>query len=129
MVVFRGYHHAHLVSRDPDATAKWYVEALGAEILGRAEGKGSLNITTKVGEANLSVRGLRPNETVPDGEILPALGLHHFGLIVDDIEAATRQWVKSGGELLESTHIGSSGNIVAFVRGPENVMIEFLQPK
>ena len=83
----------------------------------------------KVGEANLSVRGLRPNETVPDGEIIPALGLHHFGLIVDDIEAATRQWVKSGGELLESTHIGSSGNIVAFVRGPENVMIEFLQPK
>jgi predicted enzyme related to lactoylglutathione lyase len=57
------------------------------------------------------------------------LSLHHFGLIVDDIEAATRQWVKSGGELLESTHIGSSGNIVAFVRGPENVMIEFLQPK
>jgi len=90
MGVVRGYHHAHLVSRDPEATANWYVKALGTEIKGRREGKGSLNITMKVGEVNLSVRGLRPNETVTDGEIPSALGLHHFGLIVDDIEAVTQ---------------------------------------
>lgn len=129
MVVFKSYHHAHLVSQDPEATAQWYVKALGAEITGQTEGKGSISITMKVGEVSLAVRGLRPNETVPDGGNYPALGIHHFGLIVDDIEAATQQWVEGGGELLEPPHTGTSGNIVAFVRGPENVMIEFLQPK
>jgi catechol 2,3-dioxygenase-like lactoylglutathione lyase family enzyme len=129
MAAVKGYHHAHLVSRDPEATAKWYVKALGAEITGRSEGRGSLNITMRVGEANLSVRGLRPNEAEPEGGDFSALGIHHLGLMVDDIEAATRQWAESGGEVLDSPHIGSSGNIVSFVRGPENVMIEFLQPK
>ena len=129
MVVFRGYHHAHLVSRDPEATANWYVKALGAEIKGRAEGKRSLNITLTAGEVNLSVRGLRPNETASENETLTSLGLHHFGLLVDDIEEAIQQWVEAGGELLQSSHVGSSGNLVAFVKGPENVMIELLQPR
>ncbi|MBT3350093.1 MAG: VOC family protein [Nitrospinaceae bacterium] len=128
-MVVKGYHHAHLVSENPETTAQWYVKALGGEITGQTEGKGSISITMKVGEVSLAVRGLRPNETTPEDNDFPALGIHHFGLIVDDIEGALQLWVDAGGEMLEPAHLGTSGNIVAFVRGPENVMIEFLQPK
>ncbi|MFC1491260.1 VOC family protein [Nitrospinota bacterium] len=128
MAVYGTYHHVHLVSRDPEAAAEWYVKALGAEISSRTESKGAVSVRLKVGDANLSVRGVRPEETASEGGDL-AIGLHHIGLMVDDIEAAIRQVVDNGGEMTDPPHTGTSGNTVAFVRCPENLHIEFLQPK
>ena len=129
MKVYGGYHHVHLVSRDPEAAAAWYEKALGAEITGRGQGKGSANVRIELGEAKISIRGLRAGEVPPDVDTAPLIGLHHIGLMVDDIEWATRSVAENGGKIVEAPHTGTSGNIVAHVECPEGVLIEFLQPK
>ena len=129
MKVYDTYHHVHLVSRDPEAAAAWYEKALGAEISGQGQGKSSLNVRIKLGEANISIRGLRDGEVAPAEDPPPLIGLHHIGLMVDDIEWATRSVAENGGKIIEAPHTGISGNIVAHVECPEGVMIEFLQPK
>lgn len=129
MAVLGTYHHVHLISREPDRTANWYVAALEGKIQHRAWSKDTINIRLKVGDANLSVRGIRPGDDVADPQNSRALGLHHLGLMVDDIEAAIRQVVENDGSLIEPIQTGSSGNLIAFVQGPDNVLIELLQPK
>jgi catechol 2,3-dioxygenase-like lactoylglutathione lyase family enzyme len=129
MAVYGGFHHVHLVSRDPEASAAWYQEALGAEVAGRSVKKNSLSITLTLGEARLSVRGLRAGEDPVPDETPAVLGINHIGLMVDDIEGAIKRVVDCGGGLTDPVHTGSSGNLVAFVQTPEGVAIEFLQPK
>lgn len=63
-----------------------------------------------------------------DSAGLAALGVHHLGPWVDGIEASIRQFVRAGGELVEPVSTGTTGNLAAFVRGPDGVLIEFLQP-
>ncbi|MBI1725484.1 MAG: VOC family protein [Candidatus Tectomicrobia bacterium] len=128
MAVTGTYHHVHLISHDPDAAADWYVRALGGQVQKRAEVKGARNVQLKVGESNFYIRGVRPGESVVSLSGRTALGVHHLGLWVDDIEASIRQYVQAGGELVEPVSTGTTGNIVAFVRGPDGVLIEFLQP-
>jgi len=129
MAVYGGFHHVHLVSRDPEATAAWWKKALDAEIAGRSEKSGSLSNTMMLGEAKLSVRGLRAGEEPPENESPAYLGINHIGLMVDDIEGAINSVIDCGGALIDPVHTGSSGNFVAFVKTPESVLIEFLQVK
>ena len=129
MKVYGSYHHVHLVSRDPEVAAAWYEKALGAEITGRGQGKGSAMVRIELGEAKVSIRGLREGEVAPDVDTPPLIGLNHIGLMVDDIEWATRSVADNGGKIIEAPPVGTSGNIVAHVECPEGVLIEFLQPK
>lgn len=129
MAVLGTYHHIHLISRDPDRTASWYVAALEGQIQHRAWSKETINIRLKLGDADLSVRGIRPGDEVTDPQTSRVLGLHHLGLMVDDIEAAIRQVMENGGKLIEPIQTGSSGNLIAFVQGPDDVLIELLQSK
>ena len=128
MAVTGAYHHVHILSRDPDATAAWYAGALGGVVGKRAEHKGGVNVQVKLGDSNFFIRGLRPGESAEPPGGRTAFGLHHLGVWVDDIEAAIKQFVAAGGELLDPVSTGMTGNLVAFVRGPEGVVFEFLQP-
>ena len=128
MAVTGAYHHVHILSRDPDASAAWYAKALGGRVVKRTEHKGGITIQVALGESNLSIRGLRPGESAePRGEG-QTFGVHHLGVWVDDIEETIKQFLQAGGELLDPVSIGMTGNLVAFVKGPDGVVFEFLQP-
>ncbi len=57
-------------------------------------------------------------------------GLEHFGLSVDDMNAAVAYIKSKGIKFLEEPRISlPSGNTVAFLMAPDNVMIELVQGK
>jgi len=128
MAVTGTYHHVHILSRDPDASAAWYARVLGGEVGQRSEFKGGINVQMKLGESSFFIRGLRPGESAePKGEG-QTFGIHHLGVWVDDIEETVKQFLQAGGELLDPVSTGMTGNLVAFVKGPDGVVFEFLQP-
>ncbi len=127
MAVTGNYHHVHLISSDPGATAEWYVKFLGGEIFRDEELRGARNVRVKLGESLLNIRGERSGESFADPNGKKPYGIAHFCLAVDDIEGMLQHVEASGGVISEPLFSLPSGNKAAFVTGPENVEIELIQ--
>ena len=121
------FHHLHLTSPDPIKTAEFYEKMFGANrVSARAMEGGRHAINLDLNGTAVLVMSQREGATVP-GE--PQSGLEHFGLRTDDITAAVAELRANGVEIVQDvTELGRGGNIkIAFVRGPENVLIELLE--
>jgi catechol 2,3-dioxygenase-like lactoylglutathione lyase family enzyme len=128
MSILGGFRHVHLISDDPKATADWYVKALGAEITGSEERRGSWNVTMRLGEADLRVRQTRETDNIGASNDGRSLGIHHFALTVDDLEGVIRGVEAAGGKLAEPVFTSASGNIIGYVLAPDDVLVELIQP-
>jgi len=124
------YHfdHVHVFCSDLNAMERWFVEGLGAERVARRESRGVPAIELKLGGARLLLRGAWPDENLasPGGR---RFGTDHFGLRVADVDAAIAELRRRGVTIdVEPWDISPTLRI-AFVKGPDNVRIELLQPK
>lgn len=129
MNVIESFHHVHLICADPVKTSQWYVSVLGAEITHEEKKHGAINIRLLIGDLNLFIRALRENEEFPLEQNHLQEGIHHIGLMVDDIQEMMKKTTENGAIEIEEIHTGTTGNWVAFIRTPEGVLIEFLQKK
>ena len=121
------FHHLHLTSPDPIKTAEFYEKMFGANRVSAREMEGGRHaINLDLNGTAVLVMSQREGATVP-GE--PQSGLEHFGLRTDDITAAVAELRGNGVEIVQDvTELGRGGNLkIAFVRGPENVLIELLE--
>jgi catechol 2,3-dioxygenase-like lactoylglutathione lyase family enzyme len=124
------YHHVHLISADPRATAEWYVEFLGGEIFRDEELRGARNVRVMLGECMLNVRGVRETDNIePSATGKQRLGIDHFCFQVDDIDALLEAFTAKGGEISTPLFELPSGNRAAFVTGPDGVDMELIQVK
>jgi catechol 2,3-dioxygenase-like lactoylglutathione lyase family enzyme len=123
------FDHVHLISSDPIKTAEFYEKTLGAkreDVKTLPDGRALVSIDT--GGAILRVSNPRPQPLVPD--LLPAgLGLEHFGLETDNIEAAVAELKAKGIKFLQEITALPIGVKIAFFLTPENILIELLQPE
>lgn len=124
------WEHVHLRSPDPEATARWYQEMLGAEVIRTPQADGTTRIDLMLGGSQpvfiTPSRTETPARPAPDA---PYFGLEHFGLTVPDLDEATAELKAKGVRFqLEPTAM-RPGLRIAFIRGPENVSIELLERK
>jgi catechol 2,3-dioxygenase-like lactoylglutathione lyase family enzyme len=123
------FDHVHLVSKDPHATANWYVDKLDGKILRSADTRGAPQIYVSLGNAMVIVRGQRPAEAATQK---PGVqwGVDHFGMRVtgdfDGFCAALRS--KGVTFSLEPTDFNPTTRI-AFIQAPDGVSIELLNRK
>ncbi|TPW26284.1 VOC family protein [Pararhizobium mangrovi] len=149
---FRAIDHLGVTVPDLPAAARFFEQAFGASTLyevktpdeepqaGReAERQLGLTEGTKIVHMRLMRLGDGPCLElfqIADGEQRPApqlqdLGLTHFGLYVDDMDAAIAAFENAGGELLEGPHplaaVEDKGdNAGIYGRAPWGMLIEFL---
>ena len=120
------FDHVHLVAKDPKATAHWYVEKLGGQILKSVEAKGAPQIYVSIAGAMVIVRGQRPAESA---NARPGLqwGVDHFGLRVKGDFDAFCAGLRGKGVTfsLEPFDINPATRI-AFINAPDGVSIELL---
>ena len=124
-----GFDHVHLVAKDTHATAKWYVDKLGGEILKSLDVKGAPQVYVSFNGFIVIVRGERPGESV---ETKPGLewGVDHFGLRVKgDFDGFCNALKKKEVAFsLEPTDFNPTTRI-AFIKAPDGVSIELLDRK
>lgn len=117
--------HVHVKTRDPQATARFYIEALGAELI-------------EVKEAGrhfrLNLHGLTLNVTdhIQTQRRNQRYGLEHFAVQTDDLEGTVARLEAVGGRVLErfdSPVPAHEGGRVCFVEGPEGVQLELVEVK
>lgn len=119
------YDHIHLRTRDPEAAAEYYSRVFDAKVLRSVQTDGQSRIDLDIGGVILflAVVGEDVQEAPPE----QYLGLDHFGLRVDDIEAAADELKRRGAEFSVEPFQLRPGLKIAFVQAPENVRIELLE--
>jgi catechol 2,3-dioxygenase-like lactoylglutathione lyase family enzyme len=120
------WEHIHLRSPDPQATADWYADKLGAEILKSAQPDGSTRIDLNLAGQKIFIARAAPGKAAA-APASPYLGLDHFGLTVPDIRQAVAALKAKGVTFTMDVTTARPGVQIAFLTAPENVSIELIQ--
>jgi catechol 2,3-dioxygenase-like lactoylglutathione lyase family enzyme len=120
------WEHVHLRSPDPEATALWYHDKLGADVIRTKNADGSTRIDLNLSGQKVFIAKADPAKTGAS-PATPYMGLDHFGLTTDDLDAAVKELKAKGVAFtMEPTQI-RPGTKIAFLTAPQNVSIELLQ--
>ncbi len=124
------FDHVHLISKDPQRTANWYVDKLGGEIVRDGEVRGAPQVYVEIGGgAMLIVRGERPGESTSDKSSLE-WGVDHFGVKVKGDFAAFCAGLKAKGvEFSVEPRDFNPTTQLAFINAPDGVSVELLNRK
>ncbi len=111
-------NHIHLKTPDPEKTAQFYVDTLGAKIVGQAGANG----------LRLDLHGLSVNITkFIEGQSREQIyGIEHIAIDTDDLDNVVASLKAKGAKILEETKVGA-GRRVCFFEGPEGVQLEVLE--
>jgi lactoylglutathione lyase len=120
------WEHIHLRSPDPEATAAWYQDKLGAEVVKSPQADGSFRIDLNLSGQKVFIAKALPGKAA-EAPSSPYLGLDHFGLTVTDLEQAVRELKAKGVTFTIDVTEARPGVRIAFLKAPENVSIELLQ--
>ena len=121
------YDHIHLRTRDAEAAAEYYERVFGAKVLRSVQTDGQSRIDLDVGGVALFLAVVAEGEPISEPPSESPLGLDHFGLQVDDIEATAAELKRRGAEFSTEPFQLRPGLKIAFVQAPENVRIELLE--
>lgn len=121
MIEFK-WDHLQLCSADAEATAAWFGRCLNAEIV-RRPGR----VDLRIGSINLFITSLASAQTPrpPHGE--RRQGIDHFGVVVDDLDAAFEHLLRCDAEIVEPIKQVRAGVRACFVRSPGDVLVEILE--
>ena len=108
-------NHIHLKTPDPEATAKFYVNTLGAMIVGKSGDNGF----------RLDLHGLSMNVTkhIESQTRDQVYGIEHIAIDTDDLDNVVASLKAGGAKILEETKVGN-GRRVCFFEGPQGVQLE-----
>jgi glyoxylase I family protein len=120
MIEFK-WDHLQLCSADAEATAAWFARCLNAEIV-RRPGR----VDLRIGSINLFITSLTSAQSAqPHGE--RKQGIDHFGVVVDDLDAAFEHLLRCDAEIVEPIKQVRPGVRACFVRSPGDILVEILE--
>jgi lactoylglutathione lyase len=113
-------NHLHIKTKDPEKTARFYVDTFGAKILSKSPRGGY----------RLDLLGLDLNVTdfLTDQTREQKYGMEHIAIDTDELDAIVKKLEDQGIRILEKTVV-SGGRRVCFFEGPDGVQLEFIEMK
>jgi lactoylglutathione lyase len=128
------FDHLHLRSPDPDATARFFATMFGAEVTRGVYPPGTLypgqmRVSMKVGGQKILIAPTHPDDAMTPPPPFPYYGLEHFGFTVEDLDAAIAELRAKGADVAVGPLTRDAGTYLAFIRGPEGIMVELVQQR
>lgn len=128
------FDHIHLRSPDPEATAAFFETMFDAKVTRGVYPPGTLypgqkRISFLLGGQKILIAPTHPDDPVGEAPRFPYFGLEHVGLTVDDVDAAVAELRAKGADIAIGPVTRDPGTRLAFVRGPEGVMVELVQQR
>jgi len=105
----------------------WFVEGLGAELVERRESRGLATCELRMAGICLLLRAAHKDEALAEGRHR-RYGTDHFALEVADVDATVER-LRARGVVIAREPADSPRNRVAFVRGPDDLVIELVEPR
>jgi lactoylglutathione lyase len=116
------WDHVHIRTPDMEATAQWFADMLGAEIV-RSPGR----VNIRLGGNMIFLAAVTPEMGVNPPPVTPYQGLDHFAFSVKDIDAVAASLKARGVEFTKEPHTLNPGLRICFIRAPQGVSIELLE--
>jgi lactoylglutathione lyase len=124
-------NHIHIKAPDPRKTADWWVGAFGFEILSdetRVFGDRFVRCRAQEGGMLVTFSNARTGEKLGPGSASARLGLEHFAIDTQDIDADIARLKALGAELQEGPLQVPNGARFAFLTVPHDVRLELVEP-
>ncbi len=121
------FDHIHLRSPDPEAAARVWIAAFGAEETARMQLGTALRVVLKLAGLPLFIEQVPAGTHAPPAP--PFLGLEHIGLGTDDLDAAIADLAAKGVPLVSGPKQARPGVRIAFFAMPDGVQVELIERK
>jgi len=123
--------HIHLLASDVMGVAHWYRDKLGAEIVHSLQSDGQPRVDLRIGGLQIYLSDGEVMKKWLGGELGAArtkahLGLDHFGLSVDDVDAAIDDLKAKGVDVTFGPATIRPGCRAAYIAAPDGVEIEIV---
>jgi lactoylglutathione lyase len=128
------FDHIHLRSSDPETTARFFETMFNAEVTRGVYPPGTLypgqpRISFRLGGQKILIAPKHPDDPMTPAPRFPYYGVEHIGLTVDDVDAAVAELRAKGAEIAIGPLTRDPGTRLAFIRGPDAVMVELVQQR
>ena len=118
--------HIAIATQNPDATAQFYKRAFGFEEMRLVAGELAHGYFLSDGATNMAVLKFRGPDQLGKG--LDYTGLHHFGLLVDDVKEWTARLESMGAEcFMRAPERPGNNHFEVKFRGPDGVVFDIAQ--
>ena len=117
--------HIHLRSADVEAAAVWYVNVFGARVTARGAFHGRVDL--QLGGVSVFISPLAQDTQTDGATMLPRGGIDHLGLRVDEIADVVAALKAKHVEIVTDVTDVRPGVRLAFLRGPDDVLIELVE--
>ena len=123
-------NHIHIKALDPRKAAEWWVQAFAFKIVSdetRPFGDRFIRCLAEGGGMTLSISNARTNETLGPADPSAHLGLEHFAIESENIEADIARLEQLGAQRQEGPTLAPNGVRFAFLRVPGDVRVELVE--
>jgi catechol 2,3-dioxygenase-like lactoylglutathione lyase family enzyme len=121
------FHHIHLLCSNLEATIDFFVQTIGARLVGRKKFGGADGASLNLNGTTINLRVAADGEAVNANPPLPAYGYHHMCIEVDNVDAAYKELTDKNIEFSVTPRNTPDNLRVAFFKGPDDIIIEVLQ--
>ena len=121
------FHHIHLLCSNLEHTIDFFTQTLGAQLVCRPKFGGADGASLDLNGTIINLRVAGDNETVNANATMPVYGYHHMCVEVDDVDAAYQELTDKNVEFLVTPRNTPDNLRVAFIKGPDGIVIEVLQ--
>lgn len=112
-------NHLHIKTKNPEKTAKFYVDTFGAKITSQS----AMGFRVDLDGLSLNITDLHPTQKRDQ-----LYGMEHIAMDTDELDSVVAKLKAGGGKVLEETVV-SGGRRVCFFEGPDGVQLEFIEMK
>lgn len=113
--------HIAIATPNPEETAKFYREQFEMKEVGRTDSKLAEGIYLSDGTINLAVLNFKTDQL---GKGMDYVGVHHFGFVVDDVDATSRRLEESGAPRFEQNQGSPTSFFEVKHRGPDGTVFD-----
>src|SRR5712692_7613617 len=113
--------HIAIATKNPEATACFYREHFEMQEVGRVDSRLAEGIYLSDGTINLAILNFKTDQL---GRGMDYTGVHHFGFLVDDVDAMSKSLEAHGAPRFELNAAGGMGSFEVKHRGPDGVVFD-----
>jgi catechol 2,3-dioxygenase-like lactoylglutathione lyase family enzyme len=119
--------HIAIATRDPEKTARFYIEGLGLKEVGKVNSPTAEGLYLSDGHVNLAILKFKYDDPATTEGVLRYTGMHHIGVEIEDMEAARARIEKAGAvhrPYPGTEEMAKRGNVEVKFTGPDGVTID-----
>ncbi|MDB5619193.1 VOC family protein [Tardiphaga sp.] len=114
--------HVHIYTANPAASAKWFADSLGAEVV-----TSPIRIEAKLGGLRVFFEQVSEADAVGAAPTSPHKGYDHLAFAVKDLDALAADMKSKGVVFTREPLTIRPGVRICFIEGPDGISIELLE--